>query len=94
MSTKHKETHSKNFHSETMSEEKSEQCDVNSQSNTSTQGQVNLSVDLAKSGLTCAPAVTLQCIAYKAKELLHKKGSVVQAPGCSDCYICGRKSNL
>ena len=81
MSTKQKETHLKKFHSETMSEEKSEQRDVNSQSSTSTQGQVNLSVDLAKSGLTCAPAVTLQCIANKAKELLNKEGSVVRAPG-------------
>ena len=83
MSTKQKETHLKTFHSESMSEEKSEQCDANRQPSASTQGHVHLSVDLV-SGLTCAPAVTLQSIANKAIELLRKEGSVLVAPGCAD----------
>lgn len=82
MSTKQKETCVRKFHGERMSKE--DDTNVSPQSSTSSHEQIRVSTDLADSGLTSAPVVTLQSISDKAEKLLNKVGSVVRVPGCAD----------
>ncbi len=87
MSVAQQESHLKNFHeaeiiTEGHGENPSSSNSISQADEQSSTKEIQLSIDVEKSGVKSVPAVVLKAMSQKAVKLLSDEGSVVQAPGC------------